>query len=232
MSPQAIAFNGFGAQHFGIALWQADGSGPEPRAVGHTFDTPIGPITAHFYSASRDYDRIDPQSHGGLVATEPIEKFINFSEALKANKYSLSDVALKIALTTPTGDTEGKDWSYEDDVETRHLKLNGPFILELRRQGLIEFVVDRMTLTENYQGVRSFKDVRISLASDPITAKNSAYASSVGTQKVAQAFLTDVGDAKLRLKIDEIRLTGETFDGRGRVRTRFADLLGARLTTV
>ena len=232
MSSQAIAFNGLGAQHFGIALWQADGRGPEPQAVGHTFHTPIGPITAHFYSASRDHDRIDPESHGGLVATETIAQFAYFSEALEANKFTLNDVVIKIALTTPTGDVEGKDWFYEDDVEIRHLRLNGPLMLELRREALIEFVVDRMTLTENYQSARSFKDVRILLTTDPIIAKNSSHASSIGTQKVAQAFLTDVANAKLQLTVDEIRLTGETFDGRGRFRTRFADLLGARLASL
>ena len=232
MDRQIISFTGLGRRHLGIALWQADGSGLEPEAVGHTFQTPIGPITAHYYSASRDYDRIDPDSIGALVATAPVVNFDNFLAALSAAEFTLSDVVIKFGLATPTGDSEGRDWIYQDDVETRHIRLNGPFILALGDEPMVEFIVERMTLTENYQGARSFKDVRISLTTDPITAKYAARTSGVAAQKVAEGFLADVAGAKLRLTIDEIRLTTETFDGYGRFRTRFADLIGARLITV
>ena len=132
----------------------------------------------------------------------------------------------------PSGDVEGKDWVYQNDIETRHINLTGPLILALRGVPIVEFTVERITLTENYQGVCSFGDVHISLASDPITAKKSAHAGNVNMQKVAEAFLADVSGEKLRLIVDEVRLTNETFDGHGRVRTRFADLIGARLTVI
>ena len=229
---QSIAFIGLARDHCGIALWQADGTGPEPEAVGHTFQTPIGPITAHYYSASRDYDGIDPQSPGGLVAGEPTTGFTHFLAALKERGYTLSDVVVKMALTMPTGDVEGTDWSYKDDVEKRRIRPSAPFMLELKRETCIALVAERITLTEDYRDAGSFADVLISLVTDPLTPQNASRRSSRGAHKVAQAFLKDVANATLRLTVDTIHLTADTFDGRGRTKTRFADVTGARLATL
>lgn len=229
---QSITFVGLARDHYGIALWQADGTGPEPEAVGHTFQTPIGPITAHYYSASRDYDSIDPQSTGGLVAGEPITGFRHFPSALKEHGYTLGDVVMKMALTTSTGDTEGTDWSYAGDVEKRRMRLSAPFMLELKREAFIALAAGCVTLTEDYRDARSFSDVLISLVTDPLTPQDASRDSSSGAQKLAHAFLKDVANATLRLSVDKIQLTADGFGGRGRTKARFADIIGARLATL
>lgn len=218
-------------EHYGIALWQADGTGPEPEAVGHTLQTPIGPITAHYYSASRDYDGIDPQSIGGLVAGEPVTGFKRFLLALKEHGYTLGDVTMKMALATPTGDTEGTDWTYQGDVEQRRMRLSAPFMLELKREAFIALLGGCVTLTEDYRGARSFPDVRISMATDPLTAQDASRDSASGAKTLAHAFLKDVANATLCLNVDKIQLTADGFGGQGRTKARFADIIGARLAT-
>ncbi|MBI3897707.1 MAG: hypothetical protein HY308_05340 [Gammaproteobacteria bacterium] len=97
--PLSIEFTGRLRDGFGIALWQAAGSGPEPAAGGHTFQTPLYPITAHYYIASRDY--VDHGAAGGLVATEIRGDWSALPAALVRHRHPLSELRMRLPLTTP-----------------------------------------------------------------------------------------------------------------------------------
>src|SRR5687768_9250399 len=123
-SEQAVIFAGRVSDGFGVALWQADGTGPEPAATGHTFITPVEPITAHYYVASRDY--VDAAKRGGMHATELVGAWPHLAKALRDAKRHVSDLVMRMPLTTAGADREGEDWFYRDGVETRYLRPQAP----------------------------------------------------------------------------------------------------------
>src|SRR5690606_2965223 len=120
-----------------IALWQADGSGPEPAAVGHSFDAPFERITAHYYIASRDH--VDPAARGGLAALGVSGEWLALRAALAAEGHALGDLTLRLPLTTAGADREGEDWFYRDDIETRYLRPQAPLPLLLGDAPLLAF---------------------------------------------------------------------------------------------
>jgi hypothetical protein len=221
-----IEFSGRVQDGLGIAMWQADGSGPEPAAVGHTFSTPLYPITAHYYIASRDY--VDPKAPGGLLATALGGDWPRLRAALAAHAKRLSDLVIRLPLTTPGGDREGIDWSYQDHIETRHLYPKAPLLLLLGHVPLIEFAPRRLILTEDYNGAETFADVKISLSSDPAPERRAA----ATAHQVASALLADLRDRSVKFIVDAIRLVPQTFAGDGRTHGRFADIPAARLQVV
>ncbi len=226
---QSIPFKGLAAEHMGIAMWQADGSGPEPRATGHSLRTPIGKVTTHYYIASRDFDDIDPQSHAGFIAVGPARGFERLSAALPCCNCSLSDVTVTVPLTSAGRDREGVDWVYRRHVEIRYLAPHAPLVLALRTEPIVALPAPRLILTENYVGARTFSDVSISLVSDDFDPMDLTESASAAAKATAHAFLEDVAGRRLRLVVDTINLVEETFHGGGRIDGRFADLPSCRL---
>lgn len=222
---EAIVFEGLVADGLGIALWQADGSGPEPAATGHRFVTPIATITAHYYIASREY--IDPAAHGGLVATRLDGGWPRLRAALARAQAAAADLVLRLPLTTAGADREGEDWFFRDGVETRYLRPQAPLPLLCRGRAVLEFAPPRLVLTEDYRGARSFEDVRITLASEPTQARAGATAGEEAA--LARAFLDDLGTRAVRFVVDAIRLTPQTFAGWGRGSGRYAEIPSARI---
>jgi hypothetical protein len=226
-----VLFRGLVADGLGIALWQADGSGPEPAAVGHRFVTPIETITAHYYIASRDF--IDPTARAGLTATELDGSWARARAALVANGLAVTNLSMRVPLTTAGADREGEDWSYRDDVETRYLQPQAPLRLLLNDETVLEFPARRLVLTEDYRGVRKFAEVRIALISDPTPVRApSGDARSVAAHALMQALLTDLAGRSIRFVVDAIHLTNETFDGKGRTSGRYAEIPAARLEVI
>lgn len=227
-----IPFVGRAHDKLGIAMWQADGSGPEPAAVGHSFDTPLERITAHYYVASRDYGGIDPQARGGLKAAAPFRGFTRFAAALAAAKRRPDDVVLKLPLISPREDREGHEWTYRDGVETRRLYLHGHARLELGGAPLLALPVPVLVLTEDYRGARDFNDVRLSLASEPCVPQIAAAGVRSTDRLVAQALLADLDGGGLRLVADAVKLLEQTFGGNGRLGGRFGEIREARMEIV
>jgi len=226
-----VLFRGLVADGFGIALWQADGSGPEPAAVGHRFVTPIETITAHYYIASRDF--IDPTTRAGLTATELHGSWARARAALVANGLAVTNLSMRVPLTTAGADREGEDWFYRDDVETRYLQPQAPLRLLLNDETVLEFPAPRLVLTEDYRGVRKFAEVRIALVSDPTPVRApSGDARSVAADALMQALLADLAGRSIRFVVDAIYLTNETFDGKGRTSGRYAEIPAARLEVI
>jgi hypothetical protein len=224
---QGIEFTGPIGAGFGVALWQADGSGPEPAATGHRFITPIEPITAHYYIASRDY--VDIAAHGGLQASGFIGEWPMFQVALAAARRKLSDLVMRMPLTTPGADREGEDWFFRDGIETRFLRPQAPLPLSLQGSALLEFAPPRLILTEDYRDARDFTDVGISLVSEAASARVTSSAGDGPFAAVAAGFLADLAGQSVRLVVDSIRLSQTTFTGNGRTRGRIAEIAAARL---
>lgn len=226
----SIAFQGRVADGLGIALWQADGSGPEPAATGHQFAAPFETITAHYYIASRDY--VDPQAHGGLAATDLTGAWPQLRAALAAAPCALADLVVRLPLTTAGADREGEDWFYRDEVETRYLRPQAPLPLQCGTVTSIEFALPRLVLTEDYRGARQFADVRIALSSDPARPRPAVAARRGPSALLAQALLADIGSRSVRFVVDAIRLTPLRFTGDGRTSGRYAEIPSARLEVV
>lgn len=227
---QGIELAGRVGDGFGIALWQADGTGPEPAAAGHRFVTPIERITAHYYIASRDY--VDISAHGGVRASGLIGGWPTFPTALAAARRTISDLVMRLPLTTPGPDREGEDWFYRDHVETRFLRPQAPLPLSLQGSALLEFATPRLVLTEDYRGARAFADVRISLVSEAAPARAASSVADGPFAEVAAALLADVAGRSVQLVVDSIRLSPAAFSGNGRTSGRFAEIAAARLVVV
>lgn len=226
----AVTFSGRVRDGFGIALWQADGTGPEPAAVGHSFITAIEPITAHYYIASRDY--IDPSAQGVVGAGALVGHWPRFTQALAAAGRRVSDLVMRLPLTTAGADREGHDWFFRNGVETRYLRPQAPLPLALGTDPFVEFAPPRLELTEDYRNVRDFSEVRISLISDATPVRLAPGTSRGRYAAVAQAFLDDLGGRSVRFVVDRIELVAETFTGHGRLSGRFAEIPAARVEVV
>jgi hypothetical protein len=229
-SSQSIDFQGVSGDSLGIALWQADGSGPEPAAVGHRFVTPIEAITAHYYVASRDY--VDRTARGGLAATELHGAWPRLRAAFGESRTALGNLIVRLPLTTAGADREGEDWWYRDGVETRHLRPQAPLPLLLNDESVLEVAPPRLVLTEDYRGARSFADVRIALVSEPTPIMIIGSRASSVAAAVADALAADIGGRPVSFAVDVIRLTPETFGGCGRTSGRYADIPAARLEVI
>ncbi|MFL6647213.1 MAG: hypothetical protein ACJ8KO_04560 [Sulfurifustaceae bacterium] len=226
----AITFSGRVRDGFGIALWQADGSGPEPAAVGHSFITAIEPITAHYYIASREY--IDSSARGVVSADALIGHWPRLTQALAAAGRRVADFVMRLPLTTAGADREGHDWFFREGVETRYLRPQGALPFALGTDPFVEFAPPRLELTEDYRGARDFSDVRISLVSDATPVRLASGAIRGRYAAVAQAFLDDLAGRSVRFVVDRIELVAETFAGHGRLVGRFAEIPTARVEVV
>lgn len=224
---KSIRFGGLVRDNLGIAMWQADGTGPEPAAIGHTFNTPLYPITAHYYIASRDY--VSPDAPGAVAAVATDGDWPQLHRALAQHKRSLEELVVRLPLTTPGADREGVDWRYHDGIENRHLYPQAALPLLLGHIPLVEFAPRRLILTEDYNNAETFADVHISIVSDPAPERRSSAPAGNAATDIAQALLADLVDHPVRFVVDSIHLAPETFSGNGRVHGRFADIPVARL---
>lgn len=227
---QAIAFSAALRDGLGIALWQADGSGPEPAAAGHSFDAPFERITAHYYIASRDH--VDSGARGGLAAVALTGAWPRLRAALEAQRHALGDLVMRLPLTTAGGDREGEDWFYRDEVETRYLRPQAPLPLLLGRDPLLAFAPARLILIEDYRGARDFTEVRIALTSEPTAAAAVSGAPAGRHARLVGALLADLAGRPVRFVVEAIRLTPEGFAGEGRLAGRYAEIPLARLEVV
>lgn len=229
-SELSIGFQGLVGDALGIALWQADGSGPEPAATGHRYVTPIETITAHYYVASRDY--IEPAARGGAVATALVGAWPRVDAAFARAARELRDIVIRLPLTTAGADREGDDWFYRDEVETRYLRPQAPLPLLLGNEILLEFAPSRLVLTEDYRGARQFADVQIRLVSDPTPVRIAGCSGDGEIDVLRNAFLEDLAGRPVRFVVDAIHLSLQTFGGHGRTSGRYAEIPAARLEVV
>lgn len=229
-SDENITLSGRVADGHGIALWQADGSGPEPAATGHSFVTPIETITAHYYVASRDH--VDPAARAGLAAQALAGPWTEVRAALTRAGFALERLTMRLPLTTAGADRENIDWFYRAGVETRYMRPSGPLPLMLEDHVLLEFAPPRLTLTEDYRGARHFAEVRIALVSDATRAHAPVAALAGRYADLVRAFLADLNGRNVRFVVERIQLTPQTFSGQGRTSGCLAEIPTARVEVV
>ena len=228
--PQSISFVGLADEHMGIASWNADGSGKEPVRDHPPLTTPIGEIRHHYYGSSPDYEGIDPESPGGLRATDAVCGFTHFMTALRKEGYSVSDLVANVPFYTPTEDTIG--WSYKNDIEKRYLQSHGPTVFKLRGKPIFQLSAGRSVSMADW-GVVKFSDVRFWGYTEPSRAEDISRSSSEAIQRIAKAFFKDVGNQRLYFVQDAFVLRHDlAFSGNGRVGGMIVEVTSSRLEVV
>jgi len=102
---------GLGADHEGMACWNADGTGPEPEAVGHTFWYGGTERWMPYYFASRDYDDIDSDPNAAFCHfIDAGAGFPNLKTQLAYRGYTMDQLKAKTDIATLG--RLGLGWSY------------------------------------------------------------------------------------------------------------------------
>lgn len=184
-----IPVKGLVTDNEGVAIWDADGTGPEPEGYAHihpwTFES------SFYYAASRDYVDANPDAALGHFTTT-ITDFPLFEQALSDNGFTPEQVRIKYGLTSQKGDNEGEDWFTIDD---RHYynRYDGNITIELDGEPMISAHVNFNHISK-YSG-NTYWETETNF-STPIDVSGE---SSQEVKNVAAAFLNDVADDELRL---------------------------------
>lgn len=204
---QQISFEGMVSQGYGVAAWNADGTGPEPAFTGHQVPFP-GFGNLYYYGASRDYITGNPD-HSCFAFLPAITGFPNFTQALTANGYTPGQVKAKFGLVTLGDDEEGLDWFVMDNYHHSSHKYSNFNIFELNGEAMLAIKVDYAVWSVQ-NGTTTYI---IDFGYTPLI--NISGSSSAGVQAVAQAFLEDLDGKSVRLQC-ESTYGGLTITGNGR----------------
>ena len=207
-SQQQIQFNGLISNGFGLAGWNADGTGPEPAGTGHFVPLP-GFGNLYYYGSTRDYVSGDPD-HGGFQFLPGMTGFPQFTQALADHGYSPEQVVLKTGLVSLGDDEEGLDWfvmgnhhySNHYIVGYQHLELDGEPMLALD----MKYLFFSVSTTGNSWFVESDYS--------PVTDISDS--SSAGVKAAAQAFLDDLGGKEIKFSYQCPFAGSVSFMGNGR----------------
>lgn len=216
-----IPFVGLQADHEGIAVWNADGTGPEPAAVGHPH--PFGWGSSRYYCASRDYDNIDPDLNAAMChALGGMIGFPLFEQALSSNGFTPGQLKIKCGLIIEGNDIEGEDWFTFNNKH--HLnRYDGYCFIELNNEQMILFYCKNnvTTYVESVYNQWLFE----TNFSRPVDASSG---SSPAVQAVAAAFMQDMDGEELRL-VGDLASTGVIFSGNGRLDGVYFNVVEASL---
>lgn len=185
-----IYVQGVAADNEGFAVWDADGSGPEPEGYSHP--VPWGWGTARYYSASKDYHGIVPDPDAAFCHfLDNITGFPLFLQALADNGFTPGQVKVKLGLLSVKDDIEGEDWF---TINTMHYfnRYAAYYFIELNGEPMISSYMNYMncfikSIDDFWQGIGSF--------SFPFDASEN---SSLEIKEVATAFLADMDGQELR----------------------------------
>jgi hypothetical protein len=206
---QQIPFQGMVSQGFGVAAWNADGSGPEPAATGHLIPFP-GFGNIYYYGASRDYVSGNP-NHACFAFLPGITEFPNFTQTLTDHGYLPGQVKVKFGLVTLGDDEEGLDWFVMNDFHHSSHKYSSFNIFELNGEPMLAIKVD-FALWSVQSGTTTWI---IDFGYTPVVDISGS--SSAGVQAVAQAFLEDLDGKSIRLQCEStyggINITGNGRNG-------------------
>ncbi len=193
-----LPFVGLGADHEGLACWNADGTGPEPEAYGHTFWYGGTEYWTPYYIASRDYDDIDPDPDAALChfIGDPIG-FPNLELQLAYRGYTLDQLKAKHGLTSMGDDIEGEDWGLDENIHWYHY-YNTPVTIEIANEPILECVIDT---NFGFWDMDNVYDNWWSYTNYATLSDISSNASS-GAQYVATSFLKDLGGHSIQIFAD------------------------------
>lgn len=205
-----IPFQGLVTDHEGAAVWDANGTGPEPAGYGHPH--PFGWGGARYYAASLDYGDIDPDPDAAMCHfLDNINGFPLFEQALTNFGLSSGQVKIKAGLMSLKNDQEGEDWF---TFNNRHLlnRYDCYYLIELNGEPMIEALIKNSFITYDAAVYNSWQlETNFSRPYD--VSDNS----SSQVQEVAAAFLQDMDGEELRIIFTDMQSTGTGFTGNGRV---------------
>jgi predicted outer membrane repeat protein len=137
-----LPFTGPAYAHEGIAGWNADGSGPEPVAEGHTFSYGGTDWWMAYYIASRDYDGIDPDPGAALShVTGGGTGFPNLEIQMAYRGYSMDQLKVKSGIATLGNDIEGVDWWLDGNMHYYHTYGN-MVTVEIAGEPILAYAID------------------------------------------------------------------------------------------
>ncbi|MBN1339182.1 MAG: T9SS type A sorting domain-containing protein [Bacteroidales bacterium] len=216
-----IPFQGLATDHEGTACWDADGTGPEPEAYAHT--DPFGWGSTRFYGSSRDYDGIDPDPNAALChLLDNITGFPLFVQALTDNGFAPGQVKIKTSANNLKDDEEGADWFLFNNVHYVN-RYDSYYIIELNGEPMVSAYINQFFVS-NVSGSSSWN--LTGNFSRPWDASGSG---STAVKEVAAAFLADLAGQELRMVIDDLQTTGESFSGCGRLNGAFHEIISGYL---
>jgi hypothetical protein len=177
-----IQFEGLYSQGEGAVGWNADGSGPEPAAIGHN--------GIYYYTASRDY--VDSGSSSGGRLLENINGFPLFAEALVDNGYTPDQVSFTFGLADMGDDIQGIDWFSIGSVNYSNFY---PIIIRMYLAG--EPMISAIGNYGIYIVGAGLQEMETGfLKVDDVSAQ-----SSVPVQLIAAAFMNDMEGEELKANI-------------------------------
>lgn len=194
-----IQFQGLMSENEGGAVWDADGSGPEPYGNGHG--------GYGYYVASRDY--VNPSSSAGSHLTNIVSGFPAFAQALADNGYTLQQVKFKVGLSSIGEDQEGEDWfSFGDEHYINFYSFEITVLLdeELLLTGTTGYWLYHIGPSTSWDW---------NVKTNYFVPVNASGSSSPGVQAVASAFLQDVGDEEVFLTFQTVG-NSQPLSGNGR----------------
>jgi len=93
----------------GLAAWNTDGTGPEPKRTGHM----LPDYTVFYYLSSRDYDNIDPDPMASMASVigDEIDGFFNFNLQLAYRGFTTDQLRIVMGLSDLDEDVQNEDWN-------------------------------------------------------------------------------------------------------------------------
>lgn len=187
-----IHFKGFYSNGEGLVSWNADGSGPEPAATGHSIQLP-GCENQGYYLASRDYlAPVLTPSTAGFHFTGAISGFPLFSQVLEDYGISVNQISVSIGLSTLGNDVEGEDWFVLSEKHYANY-YNLKYVFKINGKPMIGGSVDYVNIKKSCNMLSLFAEYSFTKPFD----KSSS--SPVAVQKAAKAFLEDLGGEEMHL---------------------------------
>jgi hypothetical protein len=209
-----ILFEGHVYEEEGIAGWNADGSGPEPAAIGHLVQ---GYSNQFYYGSSYDYITENPD-HACAHFLPGATGFPLFEQALTDHGYTLVQVKIKYGLTTLGDDVEGIDWFFLNNCSYSNY-YDVSFTFELDGQpllaGFFDYANMYLPLTGNWHTESGYSPLH-NVATDDIMIE------------IADAFLADLDGKEIKVHYESTY--GQQFSGNGR-NGAYYNVLNGILTT-
>jgi hypothetical protein len=203
---QQIPFKGLVSQGFGAAVWNADGTGPEPAATGHQVPFP-GFGNLYYYGASRDYISGNPD-HAAFHFLPGMTGFPEFEQALNNNGFKPGQLKVKVKLVTAGEDIEGLDWFVIDNHHYSNHYNTDFNIFELGGEPMLAFQTSHSIFKIHATSTTWF----IETSYGPV--KDISQNSSAAVQAAAAAFINDLNGKEVRMTYESTY--SQSFSGNGR----------------
>ena len=191
--------------HEGIAAWDADGTGNEPEARGHTFK--YGGYTwwmAH-YIASRDYNEIDPNANAAMCHfTDDATGFANLKLQMAYRGFTMDQLKIKSGISSFDRKIEGKDWGLAGNIHWyRHYR--NTLTIEIAGQAILECVIDTNYCFDDLDNMNTNWQSYTSFATIVDVSANA----SRDAQFVAASFLRDIDGRTIKLSTEGNKAPGK-----------------------